>query len=77
MAEPPVPPYSAGRDQAEPAMLGERLEGLSRRMAFVVAFLGVFRRADVVEQLLDVAAQRLLVGREGEIHRRSPCIESR
>ena len=54
--------------QPEPAVLGERVIGLARRLAFVVAFFGVVRRADFVEQLPDVIAQRFLILREIEIH---------
>ena len=54
MAEPPVPPYSTRDWQAEPTVLGKRLVGFARRARLVIAALGVIRRADVVEQFLDM-----------------------
>src|ERR1700690_1505095 len=54
--------------QPEPAVLGERVVGFARGLGVLVAFLRIWGRADFVEQLADVGAQRLLILREAEIH---------
>jgi len=50
------------------AVLGERLIGLARRAFLGVAFLGIVRRAHLIEQVADMAAQFFLIRRERKIH---------
>ena len=56
-------------DDAEPAVLRQGFVGLARRPAFVVAAFGILRRAHFIQQIANVFAQTLLLGREIEIHR--------
>jgi len=66
MAEPPVPPYSTRKDQAEPTMFRKRLKRFARRSRIVIATLGVFGRAYLVQQLGEIPRRVFLVGRGNE-----------